>query len=354
MKQTKQNPEWHGEGDVWTHTKMVCETLLQLDGFQSAGRKTQELLFLAALFHDIGKLPCTRMEDGKWTSPKHTIVGSKMARELLWKEYGFCGTKEWQQFRETICQLIRYHSVPMHILEQNHPENRIIKIAANGKLLPGFTLELLSILVEADMKGRICQDRAQSLELNEIFKVMAEDVDCYKGALLFPSDYSEYAFLSGRNVFPGQELYDDTWGEVIMMSGLPGTGKDTWIKEHFPEYPMVSMDELRKEMKILPIDNQGAVIQAAKEKAKSYLRKHQPFVWNATNLTEDTRGKLAGLFVNYGASVRIVYLETDWETQISRNANRKEEVPVGVIERMLKNLVLPEAYEAHIVEWHCV
>ena len=31
------------------------------------------------------------------------------------------------------------------------------------------------------------------------------------------------------------ELYDDSNMEVILLSGLPGTGKDTYIKKHFSE-----------------------------------------------------------------------------------------------------------------------
>ena len=34
MKDVPQDPEWHAEGDVFTHTKMVCEALLQLPEFK--------------------------------------------------------------------------------------------------------------------------------------------------------------------------------------------------------------------------------------------------------------------------------------------------------------------------------
>ena len=66
------------------------------------------------------------------------------------------------------------------------------------------------------------------------------------------------------------------------MSGMPGVGKDHWIREHLPGWPMISLDKLREEMNIAPIDEQGAVLQAAKTRAKEYLRTGQDFVWNAT------------------------------------------------------------------------
>lgn len=153
---------------------------------------------------------------------------------------------------------------------------------------------------------------------------------------------------------PDQSLYDDTWGEVIMMSGLPGTGKDTWIQHNLSHLPMVSLDEIRKELKIKPTEPQGAVIQKAQERAKEFLRKKQPFVWNATNITKDTRQKQISLFERYGASVRIVYLETEWNTLLKRNGSRADEVPENAIERMLAKLVLPTPQEAKLVEWYCI
>ena len=354
MKQTMQNPVWHGEGDVWTHTKMVCEALVHIPQFRALEKHKQQEVFLAALLHDIGKVPCTKWEDGAWTSPNHTSVGAKMARELLWKEYGFCGEKSLQEFRETICNLIRYHSVPSHILEQKNPELRLIKMASNGELSPDFTIELLCILVEADMRGRVYNDTEGSLERLEICKETVRECGCFQGPLEFPDAFSEYAYLSGRKILPGQSIYDNTWGEVVMLCGLPGTGKDTFIKEKLSGYPVVSLDDLRMQMNISPKEEQGEIINAARNVAKEHLRKKISFVWNATNLTPVIRGKLVNLFASYGASVRIVFLETSWEEELRRNRERKEQVPESVIENMLSYMVVPERMEAHRVEWHCV
>ncbi|MCD8217272.1 MAG: AAA family ATPase [Clostridiales bacterium] len=351
MAETLQAPFWHGEGDVLTHTKMVCEQLAQDMSFRCLPEGRREILFAAALMHDIGKISCTRMEDGVWTSPNHTIVGSKMAREILWKDFALAGTKEEQNIRECICNLIRYHSVPVHIAEQKQPELRLHEIAAQGELVPDFSLEMLSILVKADLKGRICDTISASADAADLCFSLAEEEGLMDGPAHFPSDVTEYAYLSGRNVWKEQPLYDDTWGEVILMSGLPGTGKDTWIQAHYPELPMISLDQIRNETHVSPAHNQGRVIQEARERAKKLLRKHSPFVWNATNLSPMIRGKQISLFEQYHARVRIVFLETSWEKNLERNSSRPDAVPEQVIGRMLKNLEIPERREARTVEW---
>lgn len=353
MTATMQNPLWHGEGDVWSHTKMVCEELVKIPAFRCLERRKQQELFLAALLHDIGKILCTRWEDGAWTSPNHTSVGAQMAREWLWRVYDVCGSEELRTFRETVCNLIRYHSVPPHILEQKKPERRLLKIAAEGELVPDFSVELLCLLEEADIKGRISKDIEKNLELVSLCAEVAREYHCLTEPGIFPDSFSEYAYLSDKNIYPGQKLYNDTWGEVILMSGLPGTGKDTWIQEHY-QMPMISLDEIRKQMNISPRGNQSAVVQAAREQAKEYLRKKQGFIWNATNLTPMLRAKQIRLFEDYCASVRIVYLETEWEEMLLRNKKRKEGVPEKVIQHMLSTLIPPKRQEAHYVEWHCV
>lgn len=66
------------------------------------------------------------------------------------------------------------------------------------------------------------------------------------------------------------------------------------------------------------------------------------------------RMKQIKLFTQYHASTRIVYLETDWNEQLRRNAGRIAEVPEQAICDMMEELVLPEIKEAHRVDWYCV
>lgn len=318
MKETPQNPFYHAEGDVWTHTRMVCEeivALMALEEYRRLGRREQEELFLAALLHDIGKIRCTRLEDGTWTSPNHTVVGSQMAREILWRECGFWGTEELQRFRETVCALIRYHSSPTHILEQKRPERSLIRMASAGELTQDFSIDLLCILARADLRGRIYGADAK----DRLFKMVdfcidrAWEVGCLWNPLKIPLAFSKYAYFEGRTTLPGGVLRDDTWGEVILVCGLPIPAKTAWIREHYGGYPVASSDE----------------------SAGGHLREKVPFVWEDAGLTPSVRRKRVSRAVNSGASVKIVWVEGKWDEQ-------------------MESVVLPEQFEAHRVEWYCI
>ena len=354
MKETHQNPVFHGEDDVYTHTRMVCGELAGNSWFHTLPQRQKTELFLAAALHDIGKVKTTKREGEAWVSPHHAVTGSRMVRTFLWQECGLCGTEETIVFRETVCALVQHHMRPLHLLDRSGPERQVREIASVGELAKDFSWNLLSMLAEADVRGRIAEDIPEILNRVELAGMMASDLGCLHGPCRFADGYTKRAYFSGRNVLPDQALFDDSWGEVILLSGLPGTGKDTWVRQNAPDRPVVSLDEIRARLKIRPEDNQGSVIQAAQEQAREYLRKKEPFVWNATCLTPETRQKLVGLFERYGARVRIVYLETDRETRESRNAGRPDSVPESAVARMTERTVPPLPCEAQAVEWICV
>jgi len=108
MSDCLQDAEWHAEGDVWTHTKMVLQKLTELEEWELLSRDDQSILIFTALFHDVAK-PLTSMVDpetGKIRSPKHAVKGEHIARAVLRDLNCDLGT------REKIAKLVRYHGRP--------------------------------------------------------------------------------------------------------------------------------------------------------------------------------------------------------------------------------------------------
>ena len=81
------------------------------------------------------------------------------------------------------------------------------------------------------------------------------------------------------------------------------------------------------------------------------MRKHQSFIFNATNITSDMRGKWISLFTSYGGRVKIIYLEVPYQKLKTQNHNREHKVPEKVLERMIEKLEIPTVREAHELEY---
>ncbi len=141
--------------------------------------------------------------------------------------------------------------------------------------------------------------------------------------------------------------------EVILMSGLPGSGKDTFIKNNYRDWPVISLDDMRTKRGISPTDKtgNGQIIQEAKELARAYLRKQKPFIWNATNTTSQMRMQLIDLFNSYKAKVNIIYVEVFYQHLHRQNKNRDAIVPVAVLDRLTHKLEVPAVWEAHEVRY---
>jgi len=84
---TPQDPAWHPEGDVFTHTAFCCDALVRLDVWRDAEPPLRRTLLLAVLAHDFGK-PGTTVQAEKrgslrWVSPGHEAAGGPLAETFL-------------------------------------------------------------------------------------------------------------------------------------------------------------------------------------------------------------------------------------------------------------------------------
>ncbi|GKX44306.1 hypothetical protein SOASR015_33400 [Pectobacterium carotovorum subsp. carotovorum] len=344
-KETPQEPRYHGEGDVWTHTIMVVESLLQLPDYQTATREQQEILFFAALLHDVAKYRTTVIDPvtGQIGQPGHSRKGAIDARVLLWD----AGVPF--AIREAICRLISVHQVPFYCLEDER--RRVSPIFTIRELSWQLSIPLLATLAEADMRGRICQDQARVLDSIELFRELAREEGCYSQPRSFVDAHTRLSYFRGADVHPDYPLFQEPGSKVTVMCGLPASGKDTWVRTHRPHLPVVSFDDARTELGLKHGENEGKAVHWATDKARSLLRTHEPFVWNATHLSQQMRTRTLDLCYAYGAEVEIVYLERPRQELLHRNGKRDTTLSNKTLQGMLTKWELPSPTEAHNVRY---
>ncbi|MCI0746405.1 MAG: AAA family ATPase [Verrucomicrobia subdivision 3 bacterium] len=337
MAVCQQDAQWHAEGDVWTHTRMVCAELERLAEWPSLERAGQLKLLFTALFHDSGKPATTGLdpETGRIRSPKHALVGAQIARRVL-REFG-CDLRT----REEIASLVRYHGRPPYLLEKENPEREVISLSwlVNNRLLYLFAV--------ADTRGRHATEMSRPEENLHLWKLVADEHGCFDQPYAFANDHARFLFyrdqLSSLHYTPHEKYRCN----VTLMSGLPGAGKDTWLARYRREMPIVSLDVVREELDVDATDNQGEVIQTAREQCREYLRAGRDFAFNATNTTALTRKRWIDLFADYSARIEIVYVEPPLQTIFGQNAQRQRPVPETVIARLAEKLEPPTLAEAH-------
>jgi tRNA nucleotidyltransferase (CCA-adding enzyme) len=87
LRGTPQDPEWHPEGDVFTHTQHCLDALVALPEWPSSSLARRRLLMFAVLGHDFGKPGTTRREEKRgvlrWLSPGHESAGGPFAESFL-------------------------------------------------------------------------------------------------------------------------------------------------------------------------------------------------------------------------------------------------------------------------------
>jgi predicted kinase len=319
---------------------MVVEALSEMPAWRGLAASDREVVFAAALLHDVAKPSCTKTEtDGRVTARGHSVRGAVLARRLLW-EMAFPFAQ-----REAVCALIRHHQVPFFLIERDDASRMARTISQTARC------DHLALVAEADGRGRRCADLQRLLDNTALFREFCDDLDCLAGPAPFPSAHSRLLYLRGDSSDPQYLPHESFRADVVVTSGLPGAGKDSWVRENLGQWPLVSLDQIRQELEVAPSDSQGEVVAQARELAREHLRAGRGFVWNATNLSQRLRTSVVNLLLGYGARVRIVYIEVPEKTLRAQNRARSAVVPDGIIDRLLDRWEVPELGEAHDVSY---
>jgi tRNA nucleotidyltransferase (CCA-adding enzyme) len=144
-----QDPEWHPEGDVATHTMHVVNAAAEIARRERFSEDDSAVLLFSALTHDFAKADTTelREKDGRmrWTAYGHEKAGGPLARTFLES----VGIKA--EIVDRAVPLVENHLAHVNFGESQLHPRAIRRLAA--RLAPANVTEL-SWLIEADHSGR--------------------------------------------------------------------------------------------------------------------------------------------------------------------------------------------------------
>ena len=157
LSQTRGIPQdatWHSEGDVFTHLGLTArEAALAAHDLDPSDR---EVVVLAALLHDVGKVTHTVVSAQRITSQGHAEAGVEPAHDLL----SAIGAPAAVVTR--ILPLIREHMA--HVSVQGSPSRPAVSRLARRLETSGASLDDWARVVDADCHGRVPRKSSPAAE----------------------------------------------------------------------------------------------------------------------------------------------------------------------------------------------
>lgn len=204
-----QNPEWHPEGDVWTHTMMTVDQAARL---RRGDRRLDLAQMFGALCHDMGK-PATTVEiDGRIVSPGHCEAGVEPARSFMRRL-----TSDGDLI-DSVEQLVLYHLRPAEFYRVRDE----IRPSSIRRLALKTQIDELVLLARADHFGRTTAD------------AIAEDFPAGNWLLERAEDL-KIASSAPKPILMGRHLMDRGWQPGPDMGSVLKNAFDAQLEGAFED-----------------------------------------------------------------------------------------------------------------------
>lgn len=369
FKTTEQDIVWHAEGDVHIHTDMVLNETYKIISENKFSESEQFVLILSALFHDIAKPITTKnvfhdkLKRNCVIAPNHEQKGMDYMFHTLLNYVNSKNNefKEFMTYEEAIdiITAVGYHQAPKKIVSSDFNQYSLANLARKVKPYLIYYLEI------ADYKGRTCDDTESQLDYLHLFKSYMEDYGYFYGfdkkSLNIDNDYvlhKGFDLLANGQISMFEEAeakffkQKNEHSELILLCGISGVGKSTFIKNNYSDYKIISLDDIREELTFRGDQRDGAEIaRIAKERLKLLLPKNEKIVFDATNIRRDLREKVLTIGHNYNALNRVVFLNDSLDNIIAKDKDREYSVGEKVIRDQNHKFQTPDKSEAHDVSW---
>ena len=144
---------------------------------------------------------------------------------------------------------------------------------------------------------------------------------------------------------------------MVMLSGCPGSGKSTWIKNYLHTFDGFTSVVSRDEIRFMMVGVDEPYFSKEKEVWKKFisdikyhLKWSDNVIVDATHINEASRNKLLNaLNLHKDVKVNCIFFDVPDTVCLARNEMRegRSRVPRGVIRRMYAQMVPPHMNEKH-------
>jgi tRNA nucleotidyltransferase (CCA-adding enzyme) len=227
---TPQDPEWHPEGDVFTHTQCCLDALVRLPAWRDSARERRGQLALAVLAHDFGKPATTTQAERhgrlRWVSPGHEPAGVPLAGAFL-RRIG--APLHWD---DVVRPLVAFHLAHQHG-RTGFSETSVRRLAR--KLAPA-TIADLALVMRADHDGRPPLHSADTLRRIAGLETVAGRLALAQSAPQ-PLLLGRHLLAAGRKPGPAfKPILDAAFEAQLDGAFTDEAGAARWLQNHLRDH----------------------------------------------------------------------------------------------------------------------